>query len=103
MRINSPSFGNYNPQTIVNNPPYITNYPFWEYLTEKKMNFKYARLDTIKAMKQEEEARDNIMTGLLTATTAGVALGLLLFGNKVRQLYHSGTAIARKFFTKKAG
>ena len=101
MRINSLSFGNYNPQTIVNNPPYITNYPFWEYLTDKKMNFKYARLNTINAMKQEEEARDNLMTGLLTATSIATVLGLLLFGNKVKHIYIVSKTFVKNLFEKK--
>lgn len=74
MRINSITFGNYNPATIINNPPHISNNPFYEYMRDNKLDFDSTNLKTFKAMVNNTQGEDDFMTGLLCATIGGIGV-----------------------------
>ena len=77
----------YNPKKLVNNPPYITNYPFYEYLVENKMDFKHAQLDLYKETKATRTREDNFMTSLLVVTLGVMLLAVIFAKKKVQNAY----------------
>ncbi len=93
MRINSLSFGNYNSASLVNNPPYITNYPFYEYMRDNKLDFDSTDLNAMKAVvqsaKREETQKDNFISGLFIATAGAVGVAGYICKNKLKAGYKS--------------
>ena len=91
MLVNSINFGNYNAKALVNNPPYITNYPFYEYMRDNKLDFDSTDLKMSQSIegaeKNAETKKDNIMTSLFVATASAVGLSIYVGRNKLRAGY----------------
>ena len=87
MLVNSLSFGNYNANALINNPPYITNNPFYEYMRDNKLDFDSTDLRATKTViqnsKQEETQKDSFMTGLFVATAGAGGLAAYAGRNKL--------------------
>ncbi|MCR4880562.1 MAG: hypothetical protein K6A44_01235 [bacterium] len=84
MRISAITFGNYNPNAIINNPPYITNHPFYEYMRDNKLDFDNTDLRAFKSVQHKEADKDSFMTGLFTVTLAGVGVAGYAGRNKLK-------------------
>lgn len=91
MLINSLSFGNYNASTLVNNPPYITNYPFYEYMRDNKLDFESTDLKmtkkVIRKTEHTETQKDNFMTGVFVATAGAVGITACIGKNRLKAGY----------------
>lgn len=87
MRICSLSFGNYNPNLIVNNPPYITNVPFYEYMRDNKLDFDNTDLRMFRVVQKKESEQDRAMTGLFCAAAGGAIVSGIILRNKIKNVY----------------
>ena len=98
MRINNLSFGNYNPNTIINNPPHITNHPFYEYMRDNKIDFDSTDLRMAKVVQNKDQEKDNFMTGLLCVTIGGVGVAGYVGRNKLRSGWRRASEGIKRVF-----
>ena len=89
MQINLPNFGNYNPNAIVNNPPNITNHPFYEYMRDNKADFLKTDKKMLNAVIEKEQNQDKYMSRLLWGTVLAVGIALYMGRNKIKGLWQS--------------
>lgn len=91
MLVNSLSFGNYNAGTLINNPPYITNHPFYEYMRDNKLDFDSTDLRAAKTVVRNtnpsETQEDNLMNALFAVTAGAVGTALYVGKNKLKAGY----------------
>ena len=97
MYISSQNFSNNNSNILVNNPPNITNYPFFEYMQDNKQNFDKVEIKNAKALQEKENRQDKYMTGLLWATILACGVGIYMGRNKLKKIFKS---IKNKFHEK---
>lgn len=100
MQINNISFGTYNPGTIVNNPPYITNHPFYEYMKENEYHYDIAEFNASKVLCDEERQHSNHMTKLLVGSLFAVGVTLIIARNKLKSGFYIVKEKCQSFFNK---
>ena len=79
----------YNPAGIVNNPPHITNLPFYEYLRDNKLDFDTTDLKMAKIANKNEQKSSTFMSVLFWLTAIGAVLGIYAGRNKIKKGYNS--------------
>lgn len=98
MSITPIAIGSYNPATLINNPPYITNNPFYEYMRDNKLDFDSTDLRMTRAAIKNPNDSDKYMTGLFTATAGVVCVAGYIARNKLKRGWRILSDGARRVF-----